>query len=75
MRGDDDVQADVVHELRWEPSVDARGIEVSARDGAVTLAGHVASYAEKVGAVKTAGRVYGVHAVTDEMVVEVGGER
>ena len=68
---DDQVQADVTHELKWEPSVDAANIGVSAEDGAVTLTGHVASYFAKTRAVRAAERVYAVRAVADEITVEL----
>jgi osmotically-inducible protein OsmY len=38
-------------------------IRVAVRDGAVTLTGHVPSYAEKLAAARAAERVYGVKAV------------
>ena len=71
MRLDKDLQADVMQELKWEPSVDAASIGVAANEGAITLTGHVKSYAEKVAADKAAKRVYGVRAVADELVIEL----
>ena len=75
MRQDKDLQADVMRELEWEPSVESAGIGVAAHKGSVTLAGHVGSYAEKVAAVKAARRVYGVRAVADELTVEQTARR
>jgi hypothetical protein len=40
---------------------------VTARDGVVTLTGHVSSYAEKHAAEQAAGRVSGVKAIADEL--------
>ena len=74
MRTDKELQADVMRELEWEPSLGAAGIGVAARQGAVTLTGHVGSYAEKVAAVKAARRVYGVRAVADELAVELAAD-
>jgi osmotically-inducible protein OsmY len=68
---DIDVQTDVTDELRWEPMVDAANIGVSADRGAVTLSGHVASYAEKLAAEKAAKRVKGVTAVANELKVRL----
>lgn len=65
------LQADVMNELKWEPSVDAAHIGVSAQDGAVTLNGHVPNYAVKTRAVKAAERVFGVRAVADEIEVRL----
>jgi transposase-like protein len=71
MRRDKDLQADVIRELEWEPSVDSAGIGVAAKEGAITLTGHVSSYAAKVAADKAARRVYGVRAVADALLVEL----
>jgi osmotically-inducible protein OsmY len=68
-----DLQRDVLDELRWEPSVNAAHIGVSAKDGIVTLSGHVSSYAEKYAAEKAAKRVYGVRAVANELDVKLPG--
>jgi osmotically-inducible protein OsmY len=73
MKSDKDLQHDVLDELTWEPSVNAAHIGVSARDGVVTLTGHVPSFGEKYGAEKAAKRVYGVKAVADELDVKLPG--
>ncbi|MGZ3333673.1 MAG: BON domain-containing protein, partial [Gemmatimonadaceae bacterium] len=51
---DKDLQDAVIRELEWDPMVDAAHIGVSAKDGAITLTGHVPSYAEKLAAVTAA---------------------
>src|SRR5690606_22473624 len=71
MDTDNQMQADVMNELKWEPSVDAAHIGVAAKDGAVTLTGHVPSYFAKAQAVKAAERGYAVRVVADEMVVQL----
>jgi osmotically-inducible protein OsmY len=71
MKTDSELQRDVLDELRWEPSVDAAHIGVSAKDGVVTLSGHVSSYAEKFGAERAAKRVLGVRAVANEIDVKL----
>jgi len=73
MRTDKDLQSDVMAELRWDPMLDAADIGVSVEHGAVTLAGHVKSFAEKVAAERAAKRVFGVKAVADEVEVKVRG--
>ena len=45
MKTDTQLQQDVIAELKWEPSVNAAQIGVEVKDGIVTLAGHVSSYA------------------------------
>src|SRR5256885_12081645 len=47
MRTDMEIQKDVVAELRWEPSLRDDDIAVGVRDGVVTLAGFVDTYADK----------------------------
>lgn len=65
------LQRDVLDELQYEPSVDAAEIGVTAKDGIVTLTGHVKSYAEKWSAARDAERVSGVKAIVDEMQVRL----
>jgi osmotically-inducible protein OsmY len=73
---DVELQREVLEELKWEPSVNAAHIGVSAKDGVVTLSGHVPSYAEKYAAERAAKRVYGVKAVANELDVKLpGGSR
>jgi osmotically-inducible protein OsmY len=65
------LQQDVLQELKYEPSVKASEIGVTAKDGIVGLTGNVKNYAEKYSAVHAAERVGGVKAVTDEMKVDL----
>jgi osmotically-inducible protein OsmY len=70
---DRDLQLAVLDELKWEPSINAAHIGVSARDGIVTLSGHVPSYAEKYFAERAAKRVHGVRAIANELDVKLPG--
>jgi osmotically-inducible protein OsmY len=67
------LQLKVLEELKWEPSVSAAHIGVSAGNGVVTLSGQVPSYAEKYAAERAAKRVEGVRAVADELDVSLPG--
>jgi osmotically-inducible protein OsmY len=67
MKTDSQIQQDVSEELDWEPSVDATQIGVEVKDGIVTLAGHVTSFAEKWNAELAAQRVSGVKALAVEI--------
>jgi osmotically-inducible protein OsmY len=71
MRNAEELRQDVVDELAWDASLDAPGIGVAINDGAVTLTGHVRSYAEKRAAEKAAKRVHGVIAVANELEVRL----
>ena len=73
MKTDSQVQQDVIAELEWEPSVSSSQIGVEVKDGVVTLAGHVGSYAEKWEAERAAQRVSGVKALAVEMDVKIPG--
>lgn len=73
MKTDTQIQQGVLAELQWEPSVDAADIGVEVKNGVVTLAGHVNSYAEKVHAQCAAQRVAGVKALAVEMSVKLAG--
>jgi osmotically-inducible protein OsmY len=73
MKSDHQLQLDVLAELSWEPSVNAEDIGVEVKDGIVTLAGHVNSYAEKIDAERATMRVSGVKALAVEMDVKLIG--
>ena len=71
MKTDSQLQQDVAAELRWEPSVHAARIGVEVKDGVVTLAGEVDSYAEKWNAERAAQRVSGVKALSTGLQVHL----
>ncbi len=71
MSSDSILQQAVLAELAWEPSVVAAHVGVIARAGVITLTGHVESFAEKHAAEAAAGRVKGVRAVAEELVVRL----
>lgn len=66
---------DVLEELDYDPSLDASNIAVMAKDGVVTLTGHVPSYAEKLAAERAAWRVHGVKAIAQKIEVELPGDK
>jgi osmotically-inducible protein OsmY len=71
MNNDSALKEAVLAELAWEPSVTAAHIGVTARDGVVTLSGHVLAYYEKHAAEAAARRVKGVKAVAEEIEVKL----
>jgi osmotically-inducible protein OsmY len=71
MSDDKQLKQAVLDELKWEPSVNAAHIGVTAKDGVVALMGHVESYWEKSTAEKAARRVKDVKAVAEEMEVRL----
>jgi osmotically-inducible protein OsmY len=73
MKTDAQLQKDVMEELKWEPSVTASEIGVSAANGVVTLNGTVPTYAEKWAAERAAQRVAGVKAIAEEIQIKPFG--
>ena len=69
------LKRNVEAELEWDPSVDARRIGVSVKDGIVTLTGMVSSFAEKWNAERAVERVAGVAGIANDIEVNVIGER
>jgi osmotically-inducible protein OsmY len=74
VKSDNDIRDDVINELQWDPQItEAEAIGVAVTDGAVTLTGHVATYAERLAAARAAERVYGVKAVANDLKVTLSG--
>lgn len=73
MSKDNHLQAAVLAELLWEPSITAAHVGVAANDGVVTLTGQVENYYQKHAAEKAAARVKGVKAVAQELEVRLPG--
>src|SRR5689334_10522254 len=72
MKSDAEIRDDVISGLHWDPQVtEPEAIGVAVKDGAVTLTGHVPSYAEKLAAARAAERVYGVKAVANDLKVQL----
>lgn len=69
-KSDLDIKQDVLNELMWDPSVTTAEVQVSAKDGIVTLKGSVPHFIEKLAAEHAAERVGGVKAVADELEVK-----
>ena len=72
-RSDEEIQWDVLAELKWEPRVMPNEIGVAVKDGVVTLTGRVDSYQKKWAAEEAAHRVRGVRAVANDIEVRLPG--
>lgn len=77
MKSDTQLRTDVLAELDWDPAIKAGTIGVTAKEGVVTLTGHLGSHAEKLAAERAAQRVRGVKALAVEITVKLpaGDER
>jgi osmotically-inducible protein OsmY len=74
-RKDQELQQDVLAELKWDAQVQPNEIGVSVKDGVVTLTGWVDSYLKKWSAEEAAHRVSGVKAVANDIEVKLATER
>jgi osmotically-inducible protein OsmY len=68
---DEQIQKDVLAELKWDARVQPNEIGVAVKDGVVTLMGSVDSYAKRSAAEEAAHRVRGVVAVANDIEVRL----
>lgn len=73
MRTDNELRTDVIAELNWDPSIRNEDIAIAVKDGVVTLAGVVDTYAQRYLAERAVERVHGVQAFADELTVKLPG--
>lgn len=73
IRTDEQIQQDVLAELRWDARVQPNEIGVSVKNGVVTLTGSVDAYLKKWAAEEAAHRVRGVKAVANDIEVRISG--
>jgi osmotically-inducible protein OsmY len=71
MKTDEELRADVIAELKWNPRIQSNQIGVIVKDGAVTLTGLVETFAEKMYAERAAKGVKGVRAVAEDIEVKL----
>jgi osmotically-inducible protein OsmY len=70
-RTDEQIQKDVLNELKYDPRVEPNEIGVAAKNGVVTLTGWVDSYTKRWAAEDAAHRVRGVKAVANDVEVRL----
>jgi len=66
---DEVIRGFVERELEWDPRLEHGEIDVAARDGIVTLTGRVPTLVDRLAAEEAAGRIAGVRAIANEIVV------
>lgn len=69
MKSDNEIQKDVIEQLKWEPFLNASQIGVAVKNGIVTLSGQVDTYSKKSLAEKAAKKVAGVLAIAEDIQV------
>jgi osmotically-inducible protein OsmY len=72
-RDDEQIQRDVLAELKWDARLQPNEIGVAVKDGVVTLTGWVDSYVKRWAAEDAAHRVKGVKAVANDIEVRLPG--
>jgi osmotically-inducible protein OsmY len=70
-RTDEQIQRDVLDELKWDARIQPNEVGVSVKDGVVALTGWVDNYGKKWVAERTAHRVRGVKAVANDIEVRL----
>ncbi|HSV83567.1 MAG TPA: BON domain-containing protein [Ramlibacter sp.] len=74
MKSDIQLKADVTEELAWNPAINATNIGVMVKDGLVTLAGHLDTFAEKHAVERAVRRVSGVRGIALDLDVKLAPE-
>jgi osmotically-inducible protein OsmY len=70
-RTDEEIQRDILEELKWDARVQPNEVGVAVKSGVVTLFGWVDSFAKKWAAERAAHRVKGVVAVANDIEVRL----
>jgi len=73
MRTDSELRADIIAELTWDPSIRNEDIATAVKDGVVTLAGTVDTYAQRYAAEHGVERIKGVRAIANDLIVKLPG--
>lgn len=73
IRNDEEIQRDVLEELKWDMRIQPNEVGVSVHNGIVTLTGWVDSYMKKRAAEEAAHRVHGVKAVVNDIEIHLPG--
>lgn len=71
MKTDAQLKADVTDELAWDPAINATNVGVMVKDGVVTLAGHLDSFAEKHAVEQAVRKVSGVRGIALDLDVKL----
>ena len=74
MKTDEELISDVTTELAWDPAIHATGIGVTVKDGVVTVAGHLNSFADKHAIEQAIQRVEGVRGMALELDIKLPSE-
>ncbi len=71
MKTDNEIQKDVIEQLKWEPFLNSSQIGVAVKNGIVTLSGRVDTFSKKILAEKATKKVSGVKAIAEDIQVGI----
>lgn len=74
MKTDEQLKADIVDELAWDPAINATGLGVEVKDGVVTLTGQLDSFSQKHALEQALQRVEGVRGIALALDVQLSAE-
>lgn len=74
MKNNAELQKDVQDAIKWEPLLNTAEIDITVKDGVVTLAGTVDSYFQKSEAEDTAKNVAGVKAIIEKIEIKFSSD-
>ncbi len=72
-RTDSELRTDISAELTWDPSIRHEDIATAVKDGVVTLAGTVDTYAQRYATERGVEQVKGVRAIVNDLAVKLPG--
>jgi osmotically-inducible protein OsmY len=73
MRADSELRTDIIAELTWDPRIRNEDIATAVKDGVVTLAGTVDTYAQRCAAEHGVERIKGVRGIANDLIVKLPG--
>ncbi|MEO6057733.1 MAG: BON domain-containing protein [Gemmatimonadales bacterium] len=73
MRTDNEMRTDILAELSWDAGIRDEDIAIAVKEGVVTIAGTVDTYAQRYGAERAVERVHGVRAIANDLKVKLPG--
>ena len=71
MKSDNQIQKDVMEQLKWEPFLNASEIGVAVKNSIVTLSGQVDFYSKKLAAENAAKKIAGVKSIAEDIQIGV----
>ncbi|WP_026898264.1 BON domain-containing protein [Daejeonella oryzae] len=71
MKSDNEIQKNVMEQLKWEPFLNASEIGVAVKNGIVTLSGQVDTYSKKLAAENAAKKIAGVKAIAEDIQIGI----